>query len=308
MLDRLVSHELAEVPLNVAGALPDDSFTLTFDPSTMLSRVARAPLARPSFLAIVSSSTLAASLARHGGRVDGFVVESHVAGGHNAPCLEAASPSPDEGEPTYGPRDVVDHARMREIGLPFWLAGGAGRPESIADAKRVGAAGIQVGTLFAFCEEAGVDPTLRREVLAQVRAGTAQVRTDRLASPTGFPLKVVQLDGTLSETGVYESRERRCDLGYLREIYRREDGAPGYRCPGEPLEDYLRKGGRVEDTRGRKCVCNGLLATVRLGYQREGRAEPAIVTAGAGLLEVSRLLRGREFYSARDVVAYLTGS
>jgi len=28
------------------------------------------------------------------------------------------------GEPVYGPRDEVDLARLRALGLPFWLAGG----------------------------------------------------------------------------------------------------------------------------------------------------------------------------------------
>ena len=97
-------------------------------------------------------------------------------------------------------------------------------------------------------------------MLAQVRSGATQVVTDPLASPTGFPFKVVQIDGTLSQDEIYAARERRCDLGYLREIYRRPDGTLGYRCPGEPVADYLKKGGTVEETRGRKCVCNGLLA------------------------------------------------
>lgn len=107
---------------------------------------------------------------------------------------------------------------------------------------------------------------------------------------------------------MYAARKRRCDLLYLhlRELYRRADGRLGYRCPGEPVDDYLREGGRVEETRRRKCLCNRLLGTVALGQRRAGRVEPAIVTAGAGLLEVRHLLAGRESYSAADVVAYLT--
>ena len=117
---------------------------------------------------------------------------------------------------------------------------------------------------------------------------------------------MVQIEGTLSEADVYAARERRCDLGYLREIYRRADGTPGYRCAAEPVDDYLRKGGRIEDTVGRKCICNGLLATVGLGQRRAEGAEPPIVTSGARLLDVARLLRDRAAYSAADVVAYPT--
>ena len=128
-----------------------------------------------------------------------------------------------------------------------------------------------------------------------------------LASPTGFPFKVLGLEGTLSEAEVYAARPRRCDLGYLRELYRRPDGTVGYRCSGEPVEDYVRKGGRIEDTRGRKCICNGLLATAGLGQWRADGPEPAIVTSGDELREVAGLLDGeRRSYSAADVVAYLT--
>ncbi len=307
MLDGLLSHARVEVPLHVAGASPEDGFTITFDPSTVLRTAGLAALNRPRFLAIVSSSTLAASLVRHGGRVDGFVVEHHVAGGHNAPPRGRMVLN-EAGEPSYGPRDAVDPARMREIGLPFWLAGGSGEPGGLAQAKQAGAVGIQVGTLFAFCEESGMDPALRAAVLSKVRSGDVRVITDPRASPTGFPFKVVQVDGTLSEAPVYEARTRRCDLGYLREAYRRPDGTLGYRCPGEPVADYVRKGGAIEETRGRKCVCNGLLATVGLGQVREKGIEPAIVTAGAGPMEIARLLRGRDTYSAADVIDYLTAA
>jgi NAD(P)H-dependent flavin oxidoreductase YrpB (nitropropane dioxygenase family) len=305
LLGALTRHEPAEVPLQVAGAERGDRFVCRFDPSEVLSCARLVPVKRPRFLAIVSSATLAASLARHG-RVDGFVVESHTAGGHNAP--PRSRQVLETGEPAYGPRDAIDLERMRDIGRPFWLAGLAGTPRGLTAAREAGAVGIQVGTLFAFCEESGMDRELRAAVLARVRAGTARVVTDPVASPTGFPFKIVQLEGTLSDDAVYAARERRCDLGYLRELYVRADGRLGYRCPGEPIDDYLRKGGRIEETRGRKCLCNGLLGTVALGQRRGGRVEPAIVTAGAGLLEVRQLLDGRDSYSAADVVAYLTAA
>lgn len=80
---------------------------------------ALAPLRRPPLsLAIVASETLAVSLARRGGRVDGFVVEGPTAGGHNAPPRGLLTLN-DADEPAYGPRDVVDLRRMRDIGLPF---------------------------------------------------------------------------------------------------------------------------------------------------------------------------------------------
>ena len=77
----------------------------------------------------------------------------------------------------------------------------------------------------------------RRRLLQEAVAGTARVVTDRLASPTGFPFKVAQLEGTLSEQDVYLSRARVCDLGYLREAYRKDDGRLGYRCSAEPRRE-----------------------------------------------------------------------
>ena len=260
---------------------------------------------RPRFLAIVASATLAQSLSRHGGRVDGFIVEGPPAGGHNAPPRGPLTLSAD-GQPVYGSRDAVDLARMRALGLPFWLAGGSASPERLREARAEGAAGVQVGTLFAFCEESGLEASLRARVRDQARSGAARVFTDPLASPTGFPFKVLRVEGTLSEAGVYEARARRCDLGYLRELYRRGDGTLGYRCPGEPGADYVRKGGALGDTHGRMCICNGLVSTVGLGQWRETGPEPAILTSGDEVGGIARLLDRNARYSAADVLDYLT--
>jgi nitronate monooxygenase len=305
LIDDLAHHEAVSLPLHVTGA-DQDPVALAFDPRKVVPTPLPA-LARPRFLAIISSAALAISLARHTDGVDGFVVEGPTAGGHNAPPRGLLSLQ--EGQPVYGPRDEVDLEKIRAVGLPFWLAGGYATPERLRRARAEGAAGIQVGTLFAFCEESGVDPGLRARVIEKARDGGLQVRTDPLASPTGFPFKVVALQGTLSEPGVFDRREPRCDLGYLREVFRREDGTLDYRCPAEPAEDYLRKGGEVENTVGRKCICNGLMATVGLAQQRRGTPEPAIVTAGDDLTDLARLTRpGADRYSAADVLGYLLES
>ena len=305
LLDGLCRHEAVTLPLHVTGAAPEDRFEMRFDPRQVMSSP-ETPLPRPRFLAIIASATLALSLVKRASGVDGFVVEGPTAGGHNAPprgplMLE-------QGQPVYGPRDAVDLGKLRELGLPFWLAGSCASPEGLTQARAEGAAGVQVGTAYALSSESGLDPKLRARLLESVERGTARVFTDPYASPTGFPFKVVELAGTLSEAAVYEARERRCDLGYLRELYRRADGSLGYRCPGEPVADYLRKGGRVEDTVGRKCICNGLIATVGLGQRRAGAAEAPIVTAGDDLINLARLLpRGRHAYAAAEVTDYLLG-
>jgi nitronate monooxygenase len=240
------------------------------------------------------------------GRVDGFVVEGDSAGGHNAPprgplTLNAV------GEPIYGERDVVDLEKIRALGLPFWLAGSYGRPGGLADAMRLGAVGIQVGTAFAFCAESGVRPALKAQVLQMSRAGTARVFTDPVASPTGFPFKVVQVPGTLSEPGPYTARTRVCDLGYLRHLYRKADGTAGYRCPAEPVEEFVEKGGQPADALGRKCLCNGLLANLGLGQLRQEQEEElALLTAGDGVAQVAQFLPpDGDSYTAADVLRCL---
>jgi NAD(P)H-dependent flavin oxidoreductase YrpB (nitropropane dioxygenase family) len=204
----------------------------------------------------------------------------------------------------------VDASKLVELGLPFWLAGGYGEPWRLREALAAGAAGIQVGTAFAFCAESGITAELKRQAVRLSREGRAEVFTDPRASPTGFPFKVARMAGTLSEREAYERRARRtCDLGYLRRPYRRSDATVGYRCPAEPIAQYAAKGG-TEETEGRKCLCNALFATVGLGQRlAEGQDELPLVTAGDGLVRLARLVQeGQEEYTAKDVVEYLLGA
>jgi NAD(P)H-dependent flavin oxidoreductase YrpB (nitropropane dioxygenase family) len=306
VLDRLAKGEPVELKIDVEGALPGEEFVSRFDPAAFMSGQV-VELKRPFFLGIVASATLAMTLARKSnGRVDGFVVEGETAGGHNAPPrgpmqLSAA------GEPVYSSRDVPDLEKIRELGLPFWLAGSYGHAEKLAEARQLGAAGIQVGTAFAFCEESGIRTDLKQQALQLSREGKARVFTDPLASPTGFPFKVAQMPGTLSDPQVNLPRVRLCDLGYLRLAYRKEDGTIGYRCPAEPPEDFIRKGGAAEETEGRQCVCNGLVSTIGLAQTRPDQTEDLpLVTAGNDFAHITRYLRpGRDSYSAAEVIRCL---
>jgi NAD(P)H-dependent flavin oxidoreductase YrpB (nitropropane dioxygenase family) len=306
VLDRFARGEAATLKVDVEGAQPGEEFLAAFDPHAFCDA---SPLAlrRPRFLPVVSSATLALTLARKStGRVDGFVIEGDVAGGHNAPPRGPLQLSA-SGEPIYGPRDVADLARFRELGLPFWLAGAYGQPEKLAASRRLGAAGIQVGTAFAFCDESGIDAALKRRACRLSRTGGARVFTDPLASPTGFPFKVMQMEGTLSGAGQYAGRERICDLGHLRQAYRKTDGTLGYRCAAEPPADFARKGGDPARTRGRKCLCNGLMSTAGFGQVRiSGADEGALMTVGDDVANLARYLPpDRDSYSAADVVHYL---
>jgi nitronate monooxygenase len=306
VLDRLSRGEEASLRLDVDGGGPAEYVTL--DPRAFWSGEPPV-LKRPKFLPIIASNSLATMLARKAnGRVDGFVIEAPTAGGHNAPPRGETRYN-ERGEPIYGERDEVDLEKMKELGLPFWLAGGAGSPERLAEALDAGAAGIQVGTLFAYAEESGITPELRSRVLMKVRSGVVDVRTDARASPTGFPFKVVQLGETVSNDQVYQQRERVCDLGYLRTPYRMDSGRLGYRCPAEPVETYVKKGGEREDTAGRKCLCNALMADIGHGQVREeGTVEKPLLTSGDDLVALGRFLGDRARYSAADVLDYLTSA
>lgn len=306
VLDRFANGEMAELKIDVANPVPGEEFVERFDPQAFCG--GEAPLLkRPQFLGIVASATLALTLAKKSnGKVDGFVVEGESAGGHNAPPRGPMQLSP-AGEPVYGERDVPDLEKIRALGLPFWLAGSYGKPGKLAEALSLGASGIQVGTAFAFCEESGIAPDLKEKVLRLSREGKAYTFTDPTASPTGFPFKVVKAEGTLSDSAVYESRTRVCDLGYLRTSFRRADGTLGYRCPAEPVEDYTRKGGLLSETVGRKCVCNGLLAAIGLATVRDdGSDEPALLTAGNDVADIADFLKpGNDAYTAADVIERL---
>ncbi len=306
VLDQLAAGQKVELRLAVAGATAEREHTVEFDPAEYVE-AAREPLRRPAFLAIVSSATLAITLARKSsGHVDGFIVEHAVAGGHNAPPRGALQID-ERGEPVYGPRDVPDLGAIRALGRPFWLAGSFATSGRLREALALGAQGVQVGTAFAFCDESGLADDVKREVLRQSRDETIEVRTAPRASPTGMPFKVVQLADTVADEAVYRRRTRVCDLGYLRQPYQRPDGTIGYRCPAEPEDDFVRKGGDLADTEGRRCLCNGLFAAIGLGQSLgDGGVEPALITAGDDVREIRRYLPpGRESYTAADVISRL---
>jgi hypothetical protein len=81
----------------------------------------------------------------------------------------------------------------------------------------------------------------------------------------------------------------------------------GYRCAAEPVAEYRRKGGDAADTDGRRCLCNGLVASVGLGQRRaDGYLEPALLTLGQDLDFLPELVsRAGTDYRAADVVDYL---
>ncbi|MDP2776396.1 MAG: nitronate monooxygenase [Anaerolineales bacterium] len=309
ILDKLRHHEPVSYRVDVHGAEKDDDHRIHFDPESVFPGIAKlvGKLKRPKFLPIISSVVLAQALIKRSeAPVDGFVIEGPTAGGHNAPPRGAVNLN-EKGEPIYGEKDVVDLEKMKLLGLPFWLAGGYGNPKQVQAALDAGAAGVQVGTAFSLCAESGMRDDLKKRLLRKVLDEEAQVFTSPLTSPTGFPFKVAQLEGTLSEPEAYEVRNRICDLGFLRILYKREDGSVGYRCASEPVDAFVKKGGAIEDTVNRSCLCNNLTATAGFPQiRKDGYVEQPIITSGDDLVAAGQFLKeGKTSYSAEDVISYL---
>lgn len=302
-MTRLARGMQARLRMTVQYADPRVERWVELEPRALMKeRLSTTP--RPRFLAIVSAADQAEAMLE-GPREppDGFVVEAPTAGGHNAPPRGPRQLN-EAGEPRYGPRDRVDTAALGRLGRPFWLAGSYGSPAGLRRARASGAAGVQVGTAFAFTRESGLAPDLRQAVLDAARAGRARTFTDPRASPTGFPFKVVPLQGTLTDPEVYAERRRICDLGFLRVPFASPSGKIGYRCPAEPERAYAAKRGRPEHVGGRKCLCNALLSNLGLGQARaSGRTEPPLVTAGDDVARVDEYLPlGATSYGAKDVI------
>ena len=89
--------------------------------------------------------------------------------------------------------------------------------------------------------------------------------------------------------------------------YQRDDNSIGWRCPSEPVEDYVKKGGDIADTIGRKCLCNSLVANVGLPQiHRNGEIEGTLITSGDDAARVARFSPdGATQYSAADVIKRL---
>jgi nitronate monooxygenase len=272
---------------------------MSFDPGSFFCKEIP-PLKRPLFIPIVSSNVLATVLMKKlpEGSIYGFVVEEPTAGGHNAPPRNKVS---------YGEKDQVDYEGIAKLGLPFWIGGSRACPEKLKEAISLGASGIQVGSIFALARESGMDPKIRQEILKRGFNGTLEIRTDMEVSPTGFPFKVVDLPGTISDSAVFRDRKRACDQCVLVSLYKKPDGSIGYRCPSESPVNFVRKGGKSEDTENRGCICNGLISAAGLRFENEDH-EPAIVTLGDDVEFLKHLMRDENgSYSAVQVIRYLFG-
>lgn len=272
-----------------------DDYVMTFDPKKYFWNTLPT-VKKPNFIPIISTDLLGRILKSklREGSIYGFSIETPTAWGHNAPPRNKITHE-------YGEKDIVNFKIMQDLGLPYWLAWSYASPEGLEKALTLWARGIQTGSIFALSVESGLRPDLRNKVLEMANKESLVVTTDFRASPTGFPFKVVEMDGTMSEKIMYETRKRVCDECALRSPYKKDDDTIGYRCASEPTEDYVRKWGKIEDTIWRKCLCNGLMSAAWVKND-----EPPIITLWDDTSFVKKLLHNSEqSYSAQDAINYL---
>ena len=275
-------------------------------------------LKRPAFIPIVSSVSLGELFLgrRATGTIQGIVIETSTAGGHNAPPRGKPLIFNDLGEPMYGERDVVDLQKITSLGMPVWIGGSYASPTALQKVRSLGLAGIQAGSIFALSDLSGLAPHLTREARKLGFNNALRIRTDPQASPTGFPFKVAPIAGTLFDQSIFAGRRRQCNLGYLTTPFAKDGDCTGYRCPAEKTELYVNKGGVNEDSVNARCLCNGLLAaaaTVTPGIPEAfglgDPGEPAIVTLGDDLSFLAHLMRDEtSTYSPATAFRYLTGA
>ncbi len=128
-------------------------------------------LKRPDFYPIVSTNFVADQLVKKVEKenIQSFVVEksSGGAGGHSA------NPRKVDGkifynefnEPIYGEKDEMDFVKLKkDHNIPFYIAGGQASPEALQKALEIGASGIQVGSIFALCNESGIDESWKSKI------------------------------------------------------------------------------------------------------------------------------------------------
>ncbi len=306
ILDKLTNNERATYSVDVIS--PDGKpgrHGLSFDPKDYIPDDTLRENKRPEFFAIISSVVLAKYLATKVKGVNGFIVEGPTAGGHNAwPRLREL----EDGEPKYGPKDIPDIQKIIDLGLPVIVAGDHAKRSEIKRMQRKGIAGVQLGTIFALCNESGMRQDIKKKVRKDAYNKRLIVKASPTASPTGFPLQVAEVEESVSNDKVYDKRDRNCGEGYLVELVKKpdENGREKliFRCPAEPIGDYLKKGGKVEKTVDRKCICTGLAVTA--GVERPG--EPPIVTSGKsfGFLRDRQLMKGpQDSYSAKDAIIFM---
>jgi nitronate monooxygenase len=122
-------------------------------------------LKKVGIVLISSATTVAEAQALEASGMDAVIAQGWEAGGHRG----SHQPSdPSEGVGTFAlVPQIVDAVK-----IPVIAAGGVGDGRGIAAAFALGASGVQIGTAFLSCPEAGTDPRRRTHLLAAKESDT----------------------------------------------------------------------------------------------------------------------------------------
>ena len=243
------------------------------------------------------------------GRVDGFVVELPVAGGHNAPPRGQVTLN-SRGEPIYGLRDERT-CSIADIGLPFCLAGGYASPEGLARAQGRAPAAFRWAPSSPSARNPA-SPRTPRETHALVATMPPASSPIRWPPPPAFPSKSSKCPAhSPTPPFICGSRLRPRLLRSALPTRRRHGRLP---LPGRTPR-RLRQEGRRHRRHGRPQVfCNGLFGTLGMGgFAADGSAEPAIMISGDDIHSSRSLPLDRRnlrppsgrLYGQQDVLGYL---
>lgn len=275
--------------LTVAGDCRGQEFVMQLDLEKLLQRVSAKSrhnvnslrLDRPWFFPIVTLSGTAKILEdKIGEEITGFVVEEKDAGGHNAPPRNKKADRNQFGELVYGPKDVIDWTYFAELSKrkPFFPAAGFISRAKRKEYAQYNPAGFQIGGPFGACNGTGIHQPILLVLRNLLMKGQLEVLSNPDISSSGYPFQTASLYGTLAEVGIRENRKKRCNLGYLRQAYC-ENGELKFRCSAEEPSVYVAKGGKLDDTVNKGCLCNGLMSNIGLAQvYKDGYREPSVVT------------------------------
>lgn len=242
---------------------PHKNAAVHFDPTPYQGL----PASRPEFWAI--AGTIGGAQAYLDGGADVIVREDRVAGGHNMP--ERIKEDPIES--------------FIELDAPIILAGGVARM-GLRRAIEIGAAGIQVGSLFAVSRESGMAPAERGKAITMALQGTLEIVDDVDVSPTGYPFRTANIPHTAVDPETSGSMTRECPLSVLQTPYENSEGNIEYRCPADSIDKALPKfrGPKaVAKVMGARCLCRVLFASSGKGQEniQTGEKDVSLVTLGA---------------------------
>jgi nitronate monooxygenase len=156
--------DAAKLELVLKMKPPVVSFHFGIPEASMIARLKQAGI-----IVLSTATTVAEARSLAAGGVDAVIAQGWEAGGHRG------SHRPTEPGDGVGTMALVPQV-ADAIDLPVIAAGGIGDGRGIAAAFALGASGVQLGTSFLSCREAGTDP--RRRALLKSASDTDTMVTD----------------------------------------------------------------------------------------------------------------------------------